>query len=340
MNVRTLSQEQRQAWLDQNCEEVLEPQLEICDPHHHLWDHPGSRYRAEELADDITDGHRVLSTVYIDCTSGYRTEGPPEMFPVGEVEYARSEGERIARRHPGICLGIVGHADMRLGAAVRDVLQAQTEAGGGRFCGIRHANAWDASDAVRASHSAPPPGLLGHDDFRAGIAVLADMGLTFDGWLYHPQIHEFTSLARAFPQLTMVLDHIGGPLGIGAWAGQREHIFQSWRHDIADLAQCPNVYVKLGGCAMPVNGYSWHRRPQPPTSEEYAAAYREWMLHCIDCFGPQRCMFESNFPVDRISISYRTLYNGFKRIVADFGEEDKRALFHDSAATAYSLRYP
>ena len=183
----------------------------------------------------------------------------------------------------------------------------------------------------------PPRGLYLDATFRRGFAELAKRQLTFDAWLYHPQLPELTDLAQAFPDTTIVLDHFGGPLGIGPYAGKRAELFARWKDDLAALARSPNVVAKLGGLLMPLNGFGFHKRAAPAGSAELAEATREWYLHAIDCFGPARCMFESNFPVDKVSASYRVLWNAFKRIAASFSPAEKAALFHDTAARVYRL---
>ncbi|HTO10888.1 MAG TPA: amidohydrolase family protein [Candidatus Binatia bacterium] len=321
-------------------EEVLEPELPICDPHHHLWDHPGRRYLLDELLADTGSGHAVRSTVFVECLSMYRAHGPQALRPVGETEFVNGIAAMSASGRYGptrAAAGIVSFADLTLGAEVGAVLDAHGAASP-RFRGIRHAAGWDASDAVRNSHTNPPPGLLADARFRRGFAELARRGLTFDAWCYHPQIPEVAALARAFPDTTIVLDHFGGPLGIGPYRDRRAEIFAWWRGAIRALAGCPNVVAKLGGLVMPLNGFGFHKRPQPPDSAELAEATREWYLHAIDCFGPARCMFESNFPVDKVSTSYRVLWNSFKLITTKFSAADKAALFHDTAVRVYGLR--
>jgi L-fuconolactonase len=321
-------------------EDVLEPGLAICDPHHHLWDHPGRRYLLDELLADTGSGHDVRSTVFVECLSMYRAQGPAALRPVGETEFVNGIAAMSASGRYGgtrAAAGIVSFADLTLGEAAGDVLDAH-RAASPRFRGIRHAAGWDASDAVRNSHTNPPPGLLADGRFRRGFAELVRRGLTFEAWCYHPQIPEVTDLARAFPDATIVLDHFGGPLGIGPYRGRRAEIFAQWRESIRALAACPNVVAKLGGLVMPLNGFDFHKRTEPVTSSELAEATREWYLHAIDCFGPARCMFESNFPVDKVSAAYRVLWNSFKRIAAAFTPAEKRALFHDTAVRVYGLR--
>lgn len=326
----------REDWLGQIVEAPLEPDRPICDPHHHLWDHPKSRYLADELLADIA-GHNVVSTVFVECASEYRKDGPAELKPVGETEFVQSVADSNSTDATAVCAGIVGLADLTLGDAVKPVLEAHVDASPNRFRGIRHATGWDASEEVRNSHTNPPAKLLGDAAFREGFACLSEYGLTFDAWLYHTQLPELTNLAQAFPETTIVLDHFGGPLGIGPYAGRRAEVFSQWRKDISALAQCPNVVAKLGGLAMPINGFGWHKQPSPPTSIELSEATSAYYLHTIEQFGPDRCMFESNFPVDRQSCSYTVLWNSFKRIASSFSDAEKTAMFHDTAARVYRV---
>ena len=326
-------------WLAQVREEIIEPQRPICDPHHHLWDYPDNSYLLPELLTDLRSGHRILSTVYVECASMYRAHGPKPMQPVGETEFANGVAAMTASGDYGelrACAGIVGFADLMLGEAVGPVLDEHRRLSD-RFRGIRHAAGWDGSSEVRNSHSNPPRGLFLRDDFHAGFEQLARRSLSFDAWLYHPQIPELTSLARAFPQTTIIFDHFGGPLGIGPYAGQADSIFEQWCIDTAELAKCTNVYAKLGGIVMPLNGFSWHRSAKPATSDELVAATGRYHRKAIELFGPERCMFESNFPVDKRSCSYAVLWNAFKKISADFSDADKQLLFHDVATRVYRL---
>jgi predicted TIM-barrel fold metal-dependent hydrolase len=327
-------------WLARHDEPVIEPDLPIVDPHHHLWDFPGSRYMFEELLADIRSGHNVVATVFVECTAMYRADGPEAMKFVGETEFVNGVAARSASGLYGpvrACAGIVSRADLMMGAAVEDVLRAHIAAAPARFRGIRHAAGFDEDPEIHPSHTAPIKEMYLSPKFREGFAKLAPLGLSFDGWHYHPQIPEFADLARAFPDTVMILDHFGGPLGIGRHKGRRAEIMAQWKRDIVELAKCPNVVVKLGGINMAVNGFGWHQRPNPPSSEELAAATRDYYLHTIDAFGPERCMFESNFPVDKLSCSYKVLWNAFKRIASEFGAAEKAALFHDTAARVYRL---
>ena len=316
-------------------EEIIEPELRICDPHHHLWDYPDSRYVIDEYLADASGGHNVSSTVYVECRHGWRKDGPEAMRPVGETEYV----DRLAgtsSESMQVAAGIIGFADLALGVAVEPVLAAHLDASD-RFCGIRHMAAWDASERIHNAQTRPTGDLLQSPKFREGFACLSGPGLSFDAWVYHPQIPEVTDLARVFPDTTIVLNHIGGPLGIGPYANKRAEVFDVWRSHIVELAACPNVYVKLGGLTMSISGFGWHKRDTPPDSEELANAMLPYYQTCIDLFGPQRCMFESNFPVDRISCSYTVLWNAFKRIAQQYSAAERAALFHDTAVHVYKL---
>jgi predicted TIM-barrel fold metal-dependent hydrolase len=320
-------------------EEALEPGLRICDPHHHLWDHPGSRYLLDELLAD-THAHRIEKTVFVECGSMFRAEGAEALRPVGETEFVQGIAAQSASGGYGAMranAGIVGHANLLLGAGVDKVLEAHLAASPNRFRGIRHSAAWHPSDQIRASHSAPPPHMLMEPKFREGFARLAALGLSFDAWLFHTQIDELADLARAFEETAIILDHVGGPLGIGPFVGQRDEVFSVWKRSISEIARCPNVYLKLGGLKMPICGFGWHKRPRPPSSEELAETLGPYYLHCIEEFGPDRCMFESNFPVDKASCSYTVLWNCFKRLSGGFGESERAALFHDTAVRVYRL---
>ncbi len=327
-------------------ESIIDPGRPICDPHHHLWHRAGHRYLLDEMLADIgaTDAsgvcHNVRSTVFVECASMYRADGPAALRPVGETEFVQGVAAMSASGGFGetrVAAGIVSFADLCLGAAVREVLEAHLDAARGRFRGIRHAAAWHASEQIRNSHSEPFEGMLLDKRFREGFAQLAPLGLSFDAWLFHPQLAQLTDLARAFPDTTIILDHFGGPLGIGPYAGQADAVFAAWQRDIDALASCPNVVVKLGGLAMPINGFGWHKRERPLGSLELADATARYHLYSIERFGAQRCMFESNFPVDKVSCSYVVLWNSFKRLTASFSHSEKNALFHDTAVRVYRL---
>jgi len=331
----------RPDWLAQRKEDIIDPARPIVDPHHHLWDRGGQRYLIEEMVDDIGSGHNIVATVYVDCRSMYRAHGPEAFRPVGEVEFANGVAAMSASGGYGpaaICAGIVSHVNLLLGEAARGVLEAEIAAGNGRFRGIRHSSPWDADPEVAGIYAMRPKGLLLDPTFRKGFACLAPLDLSFDAWLFHPQIGELADLARAFPHTKIVLDHCGGPIGLGSYANRRDEIFKGWKAAILDIAKCPNVVVKLGGLAMRLLGYDFHERPMPPSSEEAAAAWRPYIETCIEAFGPARCMFESNFPPDKGQCSYQVIFNAFKRIAAEYSEAEKTALFSGTAADFYRLK--
>ena len=331
----------REDWLALHSEDVIDPARRIVDPHHHLWDRGGQRYLIDELAADIASGHNVVATVYVEARSMYRAGGAEALRPVGEVEFACGAAAMSASGGYGnaaICAGIVGHVNLMLGEAAAEVLEAEIAAGNGRFRGIRHSSPWDADPDVAGMYALRPKGLLLDPTFRKGFACLAPLGLSYDSWLFHPQIGELADLARAFPDTRIVLDHCGGPIGVGGYANRREEIFEAWKASIRDIAGCPNVVVKLGGLAMCLLGYDFHQRPRPPSSEQAAAAWRPYIETCIEAFGPSRAMFESNFPPDKGQCSYQVIFNAFKRIAAQYSEPEKTALFSQTAADVYRLK--
>lgn len=321
-------------WLGLIVEDVVDPDLAIVDPHHHLWPVGGALpYGLAELHADVASGHRVERTVFVECRAAYRPDGPSELAPVGETEFVAGEAHRDPAHLIG---GIVAHADLRL-ADLDAVLDAHEEAGRGLFRGIRDALSRAERPDVLMIPGRAPAGLFADPAFRAGVARLGERGLTYDSWHYHYQNREFLELARAVPGTTMVLDHFGTPLGVGPYAAQRDEIFEQWRRDVADIAACDNVVAKLGGLAMPDNGFGWNTAARPAGSDDIVAAHSRYYLHMIECFGADRCMFESNFPIDRFSVSYRTVWNAFKKMVAGASADERAALFSGTASRVYRL---
>ncbi|MDE0210781.1 MAG: amidohydrolase family protein [Boseongicola sp.] len=321
-------------------EPILFSDLEIVDPHHHLVeaDHEWGRYLLADLQADTTSGHHVVQTVYAECHEKYRDDGPEHLRPVGETEWVA----KVARESivgPGAEIaGIIAHADLTLDARLEEVLDAHEAAADGRFCGIRHCIAH--GDHRRGYENAPgpaPKGLAEDERFREGVRLLGRRGIPYDSWHHHYQMDEFIALAQSAPDTTLVMDHFGTPVAVGQYLDQRKEIYENLNSSIAAVAECPNVVAKLGGMAMPDNGFPWANSGVQATAEEFAAAQRDYYLNAIDCFGPDRCMFESNFPVDRLSISYRSLFNAFKLMTADFSDTDKQALFSGTARKIYAL---
>jgi predicted TIM-barrel fold metal-dependent hydrolase len=343
---------QSEAWFGLTKEEPLGPALPICDPHHHLWDYPDSfpesrvrqsarsmrHYLLEHLLKDTTGGHNIVQTVFIECGSMYRKDGPQELRPIGETEFVQGIAAQSASGQYGntaVAAGIVGFADLMLGSEVARVLEAHIETSKKRFRGIRFNTTWNASPEI--SSRVNTPNLLSNEKLREGFVELHKYKLSFDAMLYFQQLQGLVDLARAFPETPIILNHIGGPLGVGPYAGKRKEVLLEWKQGIAALSACPNALVKLGGMGMPRIGFGWHEMPKPPNSAELAKDMAPYYLWCIEKFGTKRCMFESNFPPDRISYSYTVLWNAFKRITKDFSPSERADLFNNTAMKAYRL---
>ena len=286
------------AWLDQVKEKALEPELEIVDPHHHLWIRPGQRYLIPEFAEDIASGHNIVSTVYAECHSMYRQDGPEELKSLGETEFVTGcaamadSGVFGATR---ICEAMFGRVDLTLGERTREIFERHIERSAGRFRGTRFSTAWDTSDHIK--NVGPTEHLLLNSKVRAAASVMADMGLSLDCWVYHPQLDDVAQLAAELPQLTIILNHTGVPILGGPYRDQRDEVFNDWREGMQQVAAHPNVYLKLG--ALPILRAPGTDKSLPPTSQEIASAWAPWMEVCLEAFGPQRSMFESNFPVQK-----------------------------------------
>src|SRR5262245_50022484 len=332
-------------WLALTSESPLEPELPICDPHHHFWDRrlervPYQRYLLDELNVDIYCGHNVRSTVFIECRSMYRPSDAAQTRPVGEVEFVQGLAAASASGLYGparAAAAIIGHANLNLGERVAPVLEALQAASPNRFRGIRHSVTWDPHPEVENTAAHKAQGQLANDQFRAGARVLARMGMTLEGWMYHPQLPELAAFAKAVPELPIILNHIGGLLREGPYAHKDDEVLGVWRRGIAAVAACPNVYMKLGGIGMPRTGFDWHTRATPIGSEELAASMAPLINYCIGQFTPARCMFESNFPVDKVSFSYNVMYNAFKRLSKGYSAAERAAMFHDTATRVYRI---
>lgn len=327
------------AWLARAREDVIDPDLPIVDSHHHLWNEGDVPYLLDELLADLNDGHNIRATVCVEAHYGYRAAGPSRLAPAGETEKLSAMAREAQARgvKTGVAAAIVAHADLTLGDVVDEVLLAHREAAEGRLRGIRHSVSRDELFPDGIVLRPAPAGLLADPRYRAGLSRLRRHGLLYEAMLYHRQIPELTALARAMPDLPIVLDHIGCIIGVGPYEGKEEDTYRGWLRDMADLARCPNVQVKIGGFGMIVCGPRWHERDAPPSSAELAEAWRPYVESCIDLFGAERCMFESNFPVDKAMYSYRTLWNAFKRLTAGASDNERRALFSGTAAACYGL---
>lgn len=340
----------RDDWLALREEAVLQPDLPIVDAHHHLWDRQSGRYLADELRRDIDGngdrhggGHRIVSTVYVQCRSMLRANGPEALKPVGEAEFANGVAAMFASGAYGsarACEAIVGGADLSLGAEVAAVIEAMLAATGGRLRGMRNPLAWHESEAVRSSPVVPPRDLMEHESFRAGVRTLARYGLVLDAWVYHTQLDTLYALAASTPDVTVVIDHFGGPVGVGPHAGQSAQTRAAWTASLRRLASLPNTRIKLGGAGMSVFGFDFATHARPPSSEALARAWSPIVETCVELFGAQRCMFESNFPVDKGMTGYTVLWNAFKRIASGASPDERAALFSRTAATTYGLDLP
>jgi predicted TIM-barrel fold metal-dependent hydrolase len=327
-------------WIAARQEPILEPELPIIDPHHHVWDGERGRYLVHELAADVNTGHNIVATVFVEAGSMYRAKGPPAMRPVGEVEFVNGIAAMSASGQYGsaqLCAGIVGHADMTLGDRAKPVLEALIAAGNGRFRGIRHGVTWDTGDAAKFGRRQVPQHQVLDPVFRQGFAHLEPLGLSFESWQFHPQLPDLVDLLKAFPRTNVILNHAGGLLGIPPHDHDRQEVFAIWRANIREVAQFPNVSVKLGGLAMLYCGWDFHLRHIAPDSEELATAWRPYIEACIEAFSPDRCMMESNFPVDKQSCGYAVLWNAMKRITQGYSATEKAVLYHDTAARVYRL---
>ena len=331
-------------WLALTQEPTLEPEFPICDPHHHFWDHrPGSvpyqRYLLHELNDDIYSGHNIRSTVFLEARSMYRADGPDELRPVGEVEFVQGLAAASASGVYGpsrAAAAIMGHADLKLGANVAPILDALQAASPNRFRGIRHNVTWNTDPSWDNRET---EGILANSDFISGAKVLSQKGLSLDIMQSFPQMPEIAVFAEAVPDLPIIVNHIGGVSRVGIYAGKDDEIIPVWKVGITALAACPNVTMKLGGMGMPRFGYDWHAREVPIGSEELAETMYPWMEHCIERFGPDRCMFESNFPPDKVGHSYNVLFNAFKRLSKGYLASERADMFHDTAVRAYRVEY-
>jgi predicted TIM-barrel fold metal-dependent hydrolase len=312
---------------DRAGEPVLEPDLPVCDPHHHLMDRDWIRYGCADLLEDLAAGHHVTATVYVECANSYRPDGPAHLRPVGEVEHVVAQPAP-----PGVMAGIVASADLALGAGVREVLDAHREAAGNRLRGIRFSTAWRAGQ----DNGGRKPGMLTRERVRAGLGVLGDLGLPLDCWMYPDQLDELGALAELFGAQVFVLNHLGAPLASVTTPADRPRALAAWRAAMRRLAERPNVVVKIGGLVSPLLGGPF-APGQPPVSEQIAEFWMPHVRWCIEEFGPGRCMAESNFPIDGMVADYVTVWNALKLLTAGYARSDRAAILHDTATSVYRL---
>lgn len=325
-------------WLALRQEEAVDPDQPIVDAHHHLWDRGGSTYLANELLADTGSTHNVTHTVFVDCRSKWDRDVDLAMAPVGETRFVAGEAAEMAERDGAEIGAIVSHADLQLGESVADVLAAHEVAGAGLFRGIRHATAWDEDPTIHDAHTGSTRHMMGSAEFVAGARVLAAMGYSLDAWLYHPQIGDLVELARAVPELPIVLDHLGAPLNTGTYTSRQDEVNSAWRTAMETAAGCDNIVLKVGGIGMDnIYGTGWSTLERPPSSEEVAEFWGDRVRFCIDTFGPGRCMMESNFPVDRQSLPYSVLWNSLQIMAAGYSAEERNDLFSGTATRVYRI---
>ncbi len=326
-------------WLALHDEKILEPALPIIDAHHHLWEEHENHYLLDDLLADVATGHNIVASVFIQCHYGYRDSGPAHLRPVGEtarIEAIRREA-RSRRPELRLCAGIVGFADLLAGDVLNEVLDAHLAASPAHFCGIRQSVSRDSHFPDGIVLRPAPAGMLYDHAFRQGVRTIARRNLTFDAMLYHEQIPDLAALAREVDEATIILDHFGTPLGVGHYLGREKETFAAWRRDISDLAKCQNVHVKMGGLGMIITGAEHHLSEMPPTSSDLAAKWQPYFDVCMEVFGARRCLFESNFPVDKAMYSYDVLWNAFKKLTAGASTSEKADLFMGTAVRLYGL---
>lgn len=327
-----------QEWRDLVVEHIVEPELEIIDAHHHLWPNPvGSigLYSLPELHADTGSGHNVVGTVFVECGAAYDKGAPDHLQCVGETRFVAASAQSSADGAGAEILAIVPAADLRW-PALDETLDAHEEAGAGRFRGVRHRLASDPAPELHTFGHHDDPGVMDDPSFRAGLRRLGERGLSFESWLFHRQLPKLIEVVRETPGTTVIVNHIGGPAFVGPYAN-REEQRPGWLSDMAELATCENTVLKVGGIGMTTYGGGWESRPTPPTSDQLAEFWGDDLRRCIDLWGPDRCMMESNFPVDRFSCSYHVLWNALKKISAGYSPTERAAMFAGTARRVYRL---
>lgn len=331
----------RNEWLALHREAPLQPELPIIDAHHHLWDRQTGRYLTHEFSDDIqTSGHRVVSSVYVQCRSMLRRDGSETLKPLGEIEFASGIAAMFASGHYANALGceaIIGGLSLLAGDAMQPAIERAIALSGGRLRGMRNPLAWHPDPRVTSSPVTPPAGLAQSAPFRRGAACLARHALSLDVWVYHTQLEEIADLAREIPTLQIVIDHCGGPVGVGPCSERDPDMFQQWRNGMRRLAELPNVCVKISGFGMTVRGFHFAAAETPPDSQMLAQAWMPWFETIVSLFGAERCMFASNFPVDKGMFSYGVFWNACKRLAQQASPDEQAQLFWRTAATCYRL---
>tara|TARA_X000000368_G_scaffold202525_1_gene159878 strand:+ start:2042 stop:3046 length:1005 start_codon:yes stop_codon:yes gene_type:complete len=328
----------RLEWINSGQEAPVDSEQRIIDPHHHLWERGGSRYRAEELSEDTSRGHTVTDTVFVECLANYRKEAQKELRSIGETEFVVDESVRSKELKGCNISGIVAFVDLSLGDKISDLLEAHQELAGQMLKGIRHATAWSSDPDISISHSKPSEGLMTDKAFIDGVRSLGTRNLSFDAWMYFDQLHELHDLAKEAPNTRIIINHLGAPLKLGRWKKKQDNVQAIWKSELRKLAKLENVYLKIGGIGMEnYFGTNWVSRPKPPSSDEVVTVWNERILWCIEIFGTEKCMFESNYPVDRQTLPYSVIWNTFQKIVQTFTASEKDDLFWVTARSVYGV---
>jgi predicted TIM-barrel fold metal-dependent hydrolase len=288
------------------------------------------------INDYLTENYRADSAGsrvgrYVHIEAGWKDKKP--MDAVGETEWVAALDDPPA--------AIVAHADLALGDAVVPVLEGHKNASE-TVRGIRHMLATHPNKGVMDFAHAPEVSRTAA--FRLGMEQLGKHGLTFDAWAFSHQLNEVAELAAAVPQVETVLCHCGTPVGyagefqgVGVSQRERDLIASQWRDGISAVAAQPNVSVKLSGLLMPVVGFGYEDADKKPDKNELVDRLGPLVRHCIDAFGPQRCMVASNFPVDRVSASYGAVFDAMVELTASDGAQAQAAMFAGTAARFYRI---
>ena len=332
-------------WLSKTKEVALEPSLPICDSHHHLWEFKNEfiqpKYLIDDYIADINSGHNIKKTIFIECGSMLRKDGPNHLKYIGETEFANGIAAMSSSGKYGktrVASGIVSSAPLlENNKKLLEVLNGHIMCAGKRFKGIRYQAAMHKNKLVYNSRVNPPDGIYNCQIFRDNFKELYKLKLSFEAWCYHTQLNDLYDLAKSFPKTIIILNHFGGPIGIGPFKNKNKEVFDDWRISIKKLAQLKNIYIKLGGLAMDINGFEWHKKKNAPSSIEYVKKTYKYYETAIETFGINRCMFESNFPVDKKSISYVNLWNSFKIMTRGYSINEKNKLFYKNACKIYKL---
>lgn len=319
-------------------EEIVLPHLPVVDSHMHLWDRIGFDYFASEFLADVADGHDVRSSVYVECGMAYDAFSPDPMLAVDETRYAVKQAALGQGHTHKLAEGILGAANLLLGDEIQPVLEAHVEAAQGRFRGVRFRVAFDADPEAGYHESGYlNENVLHRPELLASARILARMGLTLELWGFHPQLADVKAFARKVPEVQIVLNHVGGPLGVGRYADMRKQVFAEWSQGMRALADEANVMVKLSGLGISRLGLRQAGGQAHTTSDQLVAAWGPFVRHCVETFGPDRSIFGSNFPVDRATASYRTLLNAYKKMLLDLSDDELRAVFAENARRTYRL---